>query len=126
MVDKPSTDFGWEKPWNPLAGWPGRTTGLSPTHTPIFQCHDQAFTRKITFVGGLTWSCNCRREREHVTHSCPAAEDLELSRRNLILEGDFRALQAILLGFSALVAGLTGEMASLVDFGQSALNREGA
>lgn len=78
------------------------------------------------FVGGLTWSCNCRREREHVTHSCPAAEDLELSRRNLILEGDFRALQAILLGFSALVAGLTGEMASLVDFGQSALNREGA
>jgi len=61
-----------------------------------------------------------------VTHSRSVAEDLELSRRFQIVEGDVRALQAIRLGSSALVAGLPDEMASLVDLGQSALNWEGA
>ena len=47
-----------------------------------------------------------------MTHSCPSAKDLEVSRRDLILEVDLRALQAIYLGSSALVASLPDDMAS--------------
>lgn len=46
-----------------------------------------------------------------MSHSCPTAEDLKLCRRDLLPEGDLRALQATHLDSSALVASFPNETA---------------
>lgn len=63
LPDKLSTGFGWEKPWDHLAGWLGRTTGLCLTQTAICSARAEHLLRRQllledslgpAFVGDIT------------------------------------------------------------------------
>lgn len=66
---------------------------LSLHPDPSLQCQGQAFARKTTLIGGLTKLRSVLRlqERLRVIHSCLPAEDLELPKRDPILESDLSA-----------------------------------